>query len=52
VIEGADHGLSRESWKQAYTEVLTRWIAEMIAAPPAEVLRRAAAVGAPAPRES
>lgn len=31
IIEGADHGLSREPWKQAYTELLVIWLKEMTA---------------------
>jgi uncharacterized protein len=29
VIEGADHGLTQEAWKQAYTDLLLGWLAEM-----------------------
>ena len=31
VIEEADHGLSREPWKQAYTDALVSWLKEMMA---------------------
>ena len=31
VIEEADHGLSHESWKQAYTDALVSWLKEMMA---------------------
>jgi pimeloyl-ACP methyl ester carboxylesterase len=30
VIEGADHGLSKEPWQQAYTSLLVNWATEMI----------------------
>ena len=30
-IEGADHGLSKEPWKQAYGTVVMSWLAEMMA---------------------
>ena len=30
VIEGADHGLSAESWQQAYTTLLVNWVTEMV----------------------
>jgi pimeloyl-ACP methyl ester carboxylesterase len=30
VIEGADHGLSKEPWQQAYTSLLVTWATEMI----------------------
>jgi pimeloyl-ACP methyl ester carboxylesterase len=29
VIEGADHGLSREPWKAAYTDLLAAWLHEV-----------------------
>lgn len=32
VIDGADHGLSREPWKEAYTEFLVAWLQEVMAA--------------------
>src|SRR5438874_7267816 len=31
VIEGADHGLSEESWRQTYTSILVSWLTEMTA---------------------
>ncbi len=31
VLEGADHGLSEERWRQAYTTILVNWLAEMTA---------------------
>jgi pimeloyl-ACP methyl ester carboxylesterase len=31
IIEGADHGLSRETWKAAYIESLVRWLKETTA---------------------
>jgi uncharacterized protein len=30
VIAGADHGLSKEPWQQAYTSLLVSWAAEMV----------------------
>jgi len=30
IIEDADHGLSEESWQQAYTSLLVNWATEMI----------------------
>jgi uncharacterized protein len=30
VIEGADHGLTREEWELAYTELLVGWLSEMV----------------------
>src|SRR4051795_11551791 len=30
VIEGADHGLSEESWQQAFTTLLVNWATEMV----------------------
>jgi len=30
VIEGADHGLSKRSWQQAYTSLLVNWATEMV----------------------
>jgi len=30
IIDGADHGLSSERCQQAYTDILTNWISEMI----------------------
>jgi uncharacterized protein len=30
VIEGADHGLSEESWQRAYTALLASWVTEMV----------------------
>jgi pimeloyl-ACP methyl ester carboxylesterase len=30
VIEGADHGLSQESWQLAYTSLLVKWTREML----------------------
>ena len=30
VIQGADHGLSKEPWQQAYTSLLVTWGTEMI----------------------
>ena len=30
VIEGADHGLTQEGWKQAYTDLLIGWLREMM----------------------
>lgn len=32
VIEGADHGLSEEPWRIAYTSILVQWLTEMTAA--------------------
>lgn len=52
VIEGADHGLSREPWKFAYSEVLIRWLTEMTDAAPPRAVRAAAAVARPAPPET
>jgi dienelactone hydrolase len=50
-IEGADHGLSKEQWKQAYGTLVICWLAEMMVgasvAPPAS-----AGAGAPQPAES
>lgn len=40
-IEGADHGLSQERWKQGYTAFLLRWLSEMTGSARA-VPRRAA----------
>ena len=47
VIAGADHGLSEESWQQAYTSLLVTWATEMVlgareggAAPEAHTLLR------------
>jgi hypothetical protein len=31
VLEGADHGLSQEPWRLAYTSVLVSWLTEMTA---------------------
>ena len=31
VIEGADHGLSEEPWRLAYTSILVSWLTEMTA---------------------
>jgi fermentation-respiration switch protein FrsA (DUF1100 family) len=31
VLEGADHGLSEEPWRSAYTTLLVRWLNEMTA---------------------
>jgi pimeloyl-ACP methyl ester carboxylesterase len=40
LIEGADHGLTQERWKQAYTDLLITWLKEMTAsargAPPTQ----------------
>ena len=50
-IEGADHGLSKEPWKQAYGALVMSWLAEMIAGasvPPPET----AAASARQPAES
>jgi uncharacterized protein len=30
VIQGADHGLSEESWQRAYTSLLANWMTEMV----------------------
>jgi len=30
LIEGADHGLSSEAWKTAYTELLVKWFKEIV----------------------
>src|SRR5262249_46923664 len=32
VIQGADHGLSEEPWRLAYTSILVNWLTEMLAA--------------------
>lgn len=54
VIEGADHGLSTEAWKQAYTDLLVIWVREITA--PARGERaaqpQAVAAAAAAPEES
>jgi uncharacterized protein len=42
VIEGADHGLSEEPWRLAYTTLLVSWLTEMT---------RGLGAPAPAPRE-
>ena len=52
VIEGADHGLSREPWKQAYTELLVGWLKEMTAEPPATPPLAVPAATARVPEES
>jgi pimeloyl-ACP methyl ester carboxylesterase len=52
VIEGADHGLSREPWKQAYTELLVRWFKEMTTSAAVEPSRALAAAAPRAPEES
>jgi hypothetical protein len=31
ILEGADHGLSEEPWRSAYTTVLVTWLNEMTA---------------------
>jgi pimeloyl-ACP methyl ester carboxylesterase len=31
LIEGADHGLTHEAWKQTYTDLLVTWLKEMTA---------------------
>lgn len=30
IIDGADHGLSREGCQETYTKLLTRWVSEMV----------------------
>jgi uncharacterized protein len=30
IIEGADHGISKEEWQQAYTSILVNWATEMV----------------------
>ena len=30
IIEGADHGLTQERWKQAYGDALLSWLKEMM----------------------
>jgi pimeloyl-ACP methyl ester carboxylesterase len=52
VIEGADHGLSREPWKQAYTEFLVNWLKEVTSGTPVELPRTVAAATPRAPEES
>jgi uncharacterized protein len=49
LLEGADHGLSRESWKQAYTDVLVAWLSEMIRAADADKPKADAVVTAIGP---
>ena len=52
VIEGADHGLSAEPWKQAYTELLVTWLKEMTATSRGAAPEQPQAVGAAAAPES
>lgn len=52
VLEGADHGLSSEPWKQAYTQILTGWLTEMTAPPATEASRVGAELEARAPKET
>ena len=40
VIEGADHGLTQQSWELAYTELLVGWLSEMIKDSHAQIPRR------------
>jgi pimeloyl-ACP methyl ester carboxylesterase len=51
VIEGADHGLSGESWKQTYTDLLAGWLEEMTVGAP-EQAEAAAAPAVRLPQES
>jgi len=50
-IEGADHGLSAEQWKQAYGVLVMTWLAEMLAGASAPMAETAHA-GARQPAES
>jgi uncharacterized protein len=52
VIEGADHGLSNEPWKQAYTDLLVTWLKEMTALDRGAVPEQPQAVAAAAAPES
>jgi pimeloyl-ACP methyl ester carboxylesterase len=52
VIEGADHGLSAEPWKRAYTELLVTWLKEMTAPARGAVPEQPQAVAAAAAPES
>jgi uncharacterized protein len=55
VIEGADHGLTSEASKQAYTQLLVTWLKEMTAAArgaPAAQPQAVAAAAARLPEES
>jgi len=52
VIEGADHGLSTEPWKQAYTDLLVTWLKEMTALDRGAVPEQPQAVAAAAAPES
>jgi pimeloyl-ACP methyl ester carboxylesterase len=52
VIEGADHGLSRAAWKEAYTALLLGWLEEMTATEPPAQPRAPAVAGARVPQES
>jgi pimeloyl-ACP methyl ester carboxylesterase len=52
VIEGADHGLSAEPWKQAYTELLITWLKEMTARARGAAPEQPQAVAAAAAPES
>jgi uncharacterized protein len=52
VIEGADHGLSRQAWKEAYTELLVSWLKEMTARSPAGQPRAVTAASRRLPEES
>ena len=44
MIEGADHGLTQQSWELAYTELLVGWLSEMIKDRHAQIPRRSAVV--------
>jgi pimeloyl-ACP methyl ester carboxylesterase len=52
LIEGADHGLSGEPWKQAYTELLITWLKEMTASDRGALPEQPQAVAAAAAPES
>ena len=50
MIEGADHGLTSEPWKNAYTDLLVTWMKEMTAparGAPTEQPQAVAAAAAP-----
>ena len=51
VLEGADHGLSEEPWRSAYTTLLVSWLNEMTPEAPATP-RLAPAATARLPEES
>jgi uncharacterized protein len=50
VIEGADHGLTQERWKQTYTDLLVTWLKQMTASARGAPSAQPQAVGAAAAR--